>query len=264
MVDRPGGPTAQLASRLKAHEFLLTAWSSIPNPIVSDALARTAFPLVTLDMQHGFHDVASILAGIGAINHVGKGALVRVPVGDWAMCSRALDFGAAGVIAPMVNSADDARHFVEAMKYPPVGSRSWGPHRAMAINRYPTPQSYLENANNDTVAVAMIETRSAMENLDEILAVPGIDGIFVGPADTSVSWSEGKIVNPGADFIIDDIKEIRERSFAAGKFCCTFAITPELLKKSRDYGYSMIAVGPETLYFNTGVNALISGLENEE
>lgn len=263
MGNSPGSHAADLARRLKAHEPLLTAWSAIPGAMVSDALARSALPLVTLDMQHGFHDTASVLAGIGAVSHAGKGTLVRIPVGDWAMCSRALDFGAAGVIAPMVNTAEDARRFVEAMKYPPVGERSWGPHRAMALNGYPSPQTYLENANADTVSIAMIETEKAMKNLDDILRVDGLDGIFVGPADTSVSWSNGKIVNAGADFIEDDMKLIREKAFAAGKFCCTFGVSTALVKKFRGFGYSMIAIGPETLYFNTGIDALISASGTE-
>ncbi|HMQ58759.1 MAG TPA: aldolase/citrate lyase family protein, partial [Rhizobiaceae bacterium] len=109
--------------RLKAGETLLTAWSSIPDPIVVDTIAQTSVETVTLDMQHGGHSESSVLNCIQPLLHRGKGAIVRVPVGRFDMASRALDMGADAVIAPMINTIEDARLFANAMKFPPMGER---------------------------------------------------------------------------------------------------------------------------------------------
>ena len=162
-----------LAARLRAGESLYTAWSAIPEPLVSEFLARSAFDAVTLDMQHGCHSTESVLRGIAAIKLAGKPAVVRIPVGRFDMASRSLDFGAAAVIAPMVNSLADARAFAASMKFPPVGERSWGPTRLLALHGIPDAQAYLASANRDTLAIAMIETRAAEAILDDILAVDG-------------------------------------------------------------------------------------------
>ena len=122
------------AARLRAGETLFTAWSAIPDPLVAEFLARTGFDAVTLDMQHGCHSTESVMRGVAAITLAGKPAIVRIPVGRFEMASRALDFGATAVIAPMVNSVADASAFAAAMKFPPLGERSWGPTRVLALH----------------------------------------------------------------------------------------------------------------------------------
>src|SRR5215213_2721482 len=114
-----------LAERLRRGDALLSAWCGIPDPMVSAALAAEDFDAVTLDMQHGAIDLAGAIRAIPGIAAAGKPALVRVPVGDFASASRLLDNGAAAVIAPMINTLDDARRFAAFMKYPPLGERSW-------------------------------------------------------------------------------------------------------------------------------------------
>ena len=185
----------KLADRLNAGDTLLTCWSGLPSVDVVSALAQTSYDVVTLDMQHGAHDEASVHYGVEAIVAAGKPAVVRIPVGRNDMASRAVDFGAEAVIAPMINSVADARAFAAAMKYPPVGERSWGPGRAMHLHGIKDPAAYLERANRDVLAFAMIETRAAVAALEDILAVPGIDGVFVGPSDFSISWTDGAVVD---------------------------------------------------------------------
>src|SRR5665213_2935656 len=125
---------ASLASRLRAGETLLSGWSTLTDPIVAEWVGRQAFDCVILDMQHGLHDIRSVTQSLSALALAGKPGLVRVPLGDNASVSRALDVGAAAIIAPMINSADEAEAFVAAAKYPPVGERSWGPNRALALS----------------------------------------------------------------------------------------------------------------------------------
>ena len=117
---------------------------------------------------------------------------MRVPLGAFATASRALDFGAEGIIAPMINTVADAKAFVGAAKFPPLGERSWGPTRAMTLAGISDPKQYLNEANAATVTLAMIETKTAMANLDAIAAMPGIDVLFVGPSDLSIGLTDGK------------------------------------------------------------------------
>src|SRR5215469_1467633 len=155
-----------LAHALRKGETVWASWCTLPYPLVAELLGGEGFPAVVLDQQHGLWDTAATLAGIAAIHHGGAAPIVRVPIGDFATVSRALDFGAEAVIAPMINTAADARAFVAAAKFPPIGERSWGPHRSMTFAEIADPKVYLRKANDLTVIFAMIETRAALENLD--------------------------------------------------------------------------------------------------
>ncbi|TIV12928.1 MAG: 2,4-dihydroxyhept-2-ene-1,7-dioic acid aldolase, partial [Mesorhizobium sp.] len=184
-----------LKSRLVADETLFTAWSGVPDALTVEIIAKQDFDAVTLDMQHGGHHEDSVLRGLAPVLAANKPALVRIPVGRFDMASRALDFGAEAVIAPMVNSVADARQFAAAMKYPPMGERSWGPTYAFPRHGKGDHAEWLRDSNQRTMAFAMVETRAAFEALDGILDTPGIDGIFVGPSDFSIAWSNGTTVN---------------------------------------------------------------------
>ena len=170
-----------LARRLKAGETVYTGWCGLPYPLVTEILAREGFAAVTIDGQHGLWDTASIVAAVAAVRQGGAAPVVRVPVGGFASISRALDFGAEGIIAPMINTQEDARAFAAFAKFPPVGERSWGPHRAMMLGGFTDQQVYLAEANSLTVTLAMIETRTALANIDAIAATPGWTDCFSGP-----------------------------------------------------------------------------------
>ena len=171
-----------LRERFERGETTFTAWSSIPEPLTIELLADTGFDSVTLDMQHGAHSEDSVMRCLPFVVARGKSAIVRVPVGRFDAGSRALDFGADAVIAPMINSPADAKAFASFMKFPPVGERSWGPTIGLARRRVTAP-SVLAEDNRRTMALAMIETRRAFDALEDIVAVDGIDGILVGPSD---------------------------------------------------------------------------------
>src|SRR6476646_2682851 len=189
-------PAFSLARRLRAGETVYSGWCGLPSPIVAELVGREGFPAVTLDGQHGLWDTASVLAAVAQVRQGGAAPIVRIPVGDFATVSRALDFGAEGIIAPMINTVEDARAFVSVAKYPPTGERSWGPHRAMMLGNIPDQKTYLREANELTVTFAMIETRTALANLDAIAAIEGIDALFVGPSDLSIALHNGADVEP--------------------------------------------------------------------
>ncbi len=248
----------QLSSKIRSGKAVFSAWSGIPSQYVAEACARTDFDTVTLDMQHGAQTTQSVTDGIGAIRLAGKPAIVRIPVGRFDMASRALDLGASAVIAPMINSVADARAFAESMKFPPLGGRSWGPHRAITLGGYESNQAYLESANADSLAIAMIETREALDALDDILAVDGIDGIFVGPSDFSIAWSGGKTVNPVLDDMMEGVAEIARRAKAAGKFPAIFVFDPGVVAQYAGYGYQLFAMATDGLYIARGAGDLVA------
>lgn len=231
--------------RIRAGETIYMAWSSIPSAELSAELAIGGFPIVNLDMQHGGHDFASARAGVGAIVAAGGAAAVRVPVDAFAEISRVLDQGAEFVIVPMVNSAADARRAAAFAKYPPIGERSWGPATAMGVHAIGASTEYLAAANERTALMAMVETREALDNLDEILDVPGIDAVFVGPSDLSISLSDGAAFEPGGAGTMETAAGIAARARAAGKFAAIFCLSMHQVAAARGAGFSVIALGVE-------------------
>jgi 4-hydroxy-2-oxoheptanedioate aldolase len=250
-----------MAERLRAGETVYTAWSAIPDPLIAEFLARSGFDTVTLDMQHGCHSTDSILRGVAAITLAGKQAVVRVPVGRFDMASRALDFGATAVIAPMVNSVGDARAFAASMKYPPLGERSWGPTRVLALRGGTDPQTYLRSANAQTLAIAMIETRAALAAVDEILSMDGIDGLFVGPSDFSLALSDGARVDALNEEMLTTAGEVAARAEAAGKFAGIFAFTVEMARRARDLGFRFINVSSDIGMLTAGASAILRAVK---
>jgi len=246
-----------LRRRLAAGDTLFTAWSAIPDPLVAETLARSRFGAVTLDMQHGFHSTESVLRAIAAVRLADKPAIVRIPVNAFDMASRALDFGASAVIAPMINSQADAEAFAAAMKFPPLGERSWGPHRAMALHGVPDVATYLAGANAASLAIAMVETPEAFAALDDILAVPGIDGVFVGPSDLSVTWTKGGVIDATHESIQPAVREISRRAAAAGKFAAIFTASPAHARRCVEDGYRLVALGSDTSCLLIGADALL-------
>jgi len=246
-----------LRERLHGDETLITAWSAIPDPQVADILARCPYDAVTLDMQHGQQSFASIVTGTAAIRAAGKHALMRIPLNDYATASRALDAGVEAVIAPMINSVADAKAFAAAMKYPPVGERSWGPLRAMSIMDM-DGQTYLSQANDFCLAIAMIETPRAIANMDAIMEVDGIDGILVGPGDLSVTLSQGKRIDPSGAEAQAAIAEIAKKAKAAGKFCSIFCNSVDDAHRAVALGSTLLALGVDAMLLQAGANALLS------
>lgn len=246
-----------LRSRLDADETLFTAWSGVPDALTVELMAAQPFDAVTLDMQHGGHHEDSVLRGIVPVLRAGKPAIVRIPVGRFDMASRALDFGAEAVIAPMINSVEDASAFATAMKYPPVGQRSWGP--TFGFPRYGKGDfaQWLAESNTRTMAIAMVETRQALDCLDGILATSGIDGIFVGPSDFSIAWSHGRTMNTKLEDMMEAIADIARRTRAAGKAGAIFLADPAMAGRYSAMGYRLFATGTEPMVIKQGAQAVL-------
>lgn len=234
-------PHAALAARLRAGTPTFAAWIGLTDPAVPELLARDGLDAVILDWQHGNHTQASIAAGISAAEAGGRATLVRLAVEGFADGARILDWGAAGVIAPMINSADDAVRLVNFTKFPPVGARSWGPMRAIAAFGG-SPAAYLSGANASTVVLAMVETRAALAALDDILAVPGLDGVFAGPSDLSITLSDGAEVNAVRADVDAALDAIAAAARKHGKIAGAFATSGERAGQLARRGFHLLSI----------------------
>jgi len=234
----------KLAARLAAETPLLCAWIGINEPAVAEALAREDFDVVVLDMQHGAFDFVGASRAILSVALAGKPVIVRIPLGEFALASRVLDAGAAGVLAPMINSAADARRLVSFTKFPPLGDRSWGPRAALTLSGL-EPPAYLRAANAMTQSIAMIETEAALDALDEILAVEGIDGVFVGPSDLSIALHAGRGVEPRGDALMQAAGRIVARAKAHRRYAAMFCFDGADARAMAHFGFKLCSVSSD-------------------
>ena len=235
---------------------LVTAWCGLPDPSVAGLLAREAFDAVVLDLQHGSMDYAASIQAVPLIAAAGKPALVRLPVGDYATASRYLDAGFSGMIAPMINTAEEARRFASFVKFPPLGERSWGAYGALSLSGL-EPAEYLRRANDLTVSFAMVETRESLNAIDDILAVPGIDGVFIGPSDLSIALSGGT-VNPTSAEVEKALDHVLARVAAAGKFSAIFAASGARAGELVRRGFHMVSIGSDMSMLKAGAQASLA------
>jgi len=232
-------------------------WLSLTSPLVVEAVARAGFASVTLDAQHGFATFDTIVEGVAAAALADAPALVRLPAGDYALGARALDVGAAGLIAPMIETAADARAFVDAVKFPPVGRRSWGPSRAMTLLGLDR-DGYLASANDLTLALAMIETERGLSNVDEIARTEGVDGLLIGPNDLSVSLTQGATIDVGHPKVVEALGRVLVAGRSAGKPVAVFANSPAIASDYVRRGFPMIALGPDLSFLSAGAERALS------
>jgi 4-hydroxy-2-oxoheptanedioate aldolase len=237
------GVIGKLAEQLRTG-CVYSAWIGVNDPFVAETLAREDFDAVTLDMQHGGVDLAGATRAILAIANAGKPAIVRVPLDDFATASRAADAGAAAVIAPMINSAKDAERFAEHLKFPPLGRRSWGPRAALTLSGL-SATDYLKTANAFTLAIAMVETREGLYAIDEILAVDGVDGVFVGPGDLSIALSHGQMVDTNSNAVNEALDRIVASAKAHGKFAGLYCADGARAKYARERGVAFCSVSSD-------------------
>ena len=169
----------------------INAWCSIPSAVTAEMMSMNDFDSITIDMQHGLVDYQTALNMLQVISGSGKTPMVRVPWNEPGIIMKSLDAGALGIICPMINTPEDAISFVGATRYAPVGHRSSGPTRALMVHG----PNYHNEANDNIISMAMIETVEALDNVDKIAATDGLTGIYIGPSDLSISMG----FNPGLD-----------------------------------------------------------------
>jgi 4-hydroxy-2-oxoheptanedioate aldolase len=171
---------------------VLNAWLAIANPFSAELMAHQGFDSVTIDLQHGPVDFQAAVGMLQAISTTPAVPMVRVPWNEPILTAKLLDAGAYGIICPMINSKAEAEALVTACRYPPRGARSFGPNRALLYGG----ADYWQHANDEVLIFAMVETRQAVKNLEEIISVEGLDGVYVGPSDLSLSMGKTPTLDP--------------------------------------------------------------------
>lgn len=245
----------------EGREPFLFSWMSVASPQLAGQIARFPFDGVCIDMQHGMIGFSEAAAMVGAINAVGKPAIVRVLWNEPGLAGQVLDAGVSAVIAPMVNSQKEAEALVRATKYPPVGGRSWGGY-GMVQAAGISAAEYLAQANRLTLAFAMIETKAALDAVEEIAAVPGLDGLFVGPSDLSIALSNGAELNRMSDATLEAMGRIaaacRKNKLVAG----AFAGTADSIKAYKALGYMFMAAAVDVDLMRAGAVALAAEVKS--
>ena len=226
-----------LKLRWQRGEVTLGAWCMIPSSLSAEILAKGGFDWVLVDMQHGCMDYQTAVEMIRAIDLAGITPIVRVPWNEPGIVGRMLDAGAMGIVAPMINSVAEAEQLVAACCYPPAGKRSLGPVRVGARDG----MGYVASANERIAVIPMIETVEALASVEQIAAVPGVDALFVGPFDLSLSLGLRPGDNDGEPKFDEALARInaaaRSRSIATAVLS-TAALAPLRAKQ----GFQMISV----------------------
>jgi 4-hydroxy-2-oxoheptanedioate aldolase len=235
-----------LREKWAAGDETLGLWLSIPSFVTAELTAHQPVDYVCVDTQHGVIDYLQSASLIQAIDLSGGCPLVRVPWNEPGIIGKSLDAGAHGVIVPMVNTREQAEAVVRSVRYAPDGSRSWGP--VMAAMRHDDNRSW---AADHIAVIPMIETTEAISNLDEILSVPGIDAVYVGPADLSISLGLGPSGNDGNPVFDDALATVVDGCLRHGVvpgIHATGALTP----RRREQGFRMITVTSDALAIRAG------------
>jgi 4-hydroxy-2-oxoheptanedioate aldolase len=203
----------EFARRIRGRQQAVGYWVVLDDPIATERLARLGYDYIAIDAQHGLLGYEGIRNGILAVDAGNRSAaVVRVEQNDPFAIGRVLDAGATGVIVPLVDDAKDAERAVVATRYPPRGRRSYGPMRAQ-LRVGPTPAE----ADECVVCLAMIETPEGLKNVEEICAVDGIDGVYVGPSDLRLAVGGRTSTDPAVDEEFEDaVRHISEVTRAAG------------------------------------------------
>ena len=242
----------------------INGWLAVPSGVSAETMAHQGWDSLTIDLQHGVVDYQVAVTMLTAISTTNTVPMVRVPWLDPGHLMKALDAGAYAVICPMINSAEDAAKLVAWTKYPPIGTRSFGPIRGLLYGG----ADYPEHAN-DTVAVfAMIETRQGLDNLEEILSVPGLDAVYVGPSDLSLALGCRPTFDDVDPAAAEAIELIVAKAKEYGKVAGIHNGTPEAALKRIQMGYQFVTVSSDARLMASGSQQILSsvrgGLSVEE
>jgi 2-dehydro-3-deoxyglucarate aldolase/4-hydroxy-2-oxoheptanedioate aldolase len=234
-------PANHFKRAIAAGKMPIGTWLMSGAPATAEALGCAGFDFLVVDMEHVPIDVAAMIEILRTVAGTPAQAIVRPPWNDMVMVKRAMDAGAQSLLFPFVQNADEARRAVASTRYPPEGVRGVaGTHRG---SRFGNVANYLKRANSEVCVIVQIETPSALEHLDEIAAVPGVDSIFVGPGDLSASMGHlGDIANPAVQ---EKLAAAAAACRGHGKPCGIVGATPEMVAKFIDYGYSWVAIASD-------------------
>ena len=228
-------------------------WLGLPDTSVAEIAAGAGFDWLLVDHEHGPFELRDIMRHLQAIAPYDVAPLVRPVEGNPALLKKLLDMGVQTFLVPMVDDADQARALVQALRYPPAGKRGLGTSMARAAHWNQVP-GYLQQANAEICLIVQVETASAMDNLAAIVAVDGVDAVFIGPSDLSASM--GYIGNPGHPEVVQAINQGLQTITAAGKYAGMLCMDPAQVTAYANQGASFIGVGVDTMLLSQGAHQL--------
>jgi len=227
--------------KIRAGQKTAGAWAQLCSPLSAECLARGGFDWILIDMEHGQGDMQTLIGQYQAIAAAGTGAvpIVRTPWNDLVWIKRILDSGAYGLMIPYVNTKEEAERAIQYCKYPPMGIRGIaGSIRAAGYGR--DTASYLKRANDEIFVMLQIETPQAVENMEAIASVPGVDALFIGPMDLSTSM--GFFGNPAAPEVQSLIRKAEAKAKTLKMPLGTISGNWEQAKALYDRGYQLITL----------------------
>ncbi|ENA0608625.1 2,4-dihydroxyhept-2-ene-1,7-dioic acid aldolase [Enterobacter bugandensis] len=226
----------KIKTTLAGHRPVVNGWLAIPSSYSAEIMGHQGYDAVTVDLQHGMIDFASALTMLQALSATPAVPLVRVTDNNPAQIMRLLDAGAYGVICPMISTPEQAQRFVSACRYPPQGTRSFGPARGLL---YGGPD-YPQHANREILTLAMIETREGLANIDAILDTDGLDGVFIGPNDLSLTLTGAASAESTHPDMLAAVERVvsrcRVKQKIAGIFCTSGAAAARRIAE----GFSLV------------------------
>jgi len=239
----------------------INGWLQIPNSFTAELMANQNWDSLTLDMQHGVIDYSHAISMLQAISTTNVVPLARVNWNEPGQIMKILDAGAYGIICPMVSNRKETENFVQACMYPPSGYRSYGPIRGLV---YGGPD-YADEANNEILKFAMIETKESLNNLDEIMQTPGLDGIYIGPADLSLAIGEKPSFDkPEGDPVYEVIMKILEHAKKNKIIAGIQNGHPEYADKMIKKGFQLVTIGTDQRFMTAGAKAALSIIRKDK
>ena len=225
-------------------------WSAIPDSFTIEQIAGADLDYVLVDQQHGVIDYASMVSMVRTAQHFGATPVVRVPQNEPWMIMRALDAGALGVVVPLVNDAAEAARAVAACRFPPQGSRSYGPNRASGVIGSKAPADLAD----EVLCMVQIETQEGLKNAEEIAATPGLDGVYIGPADLALSLGL-ELGSAGEEREhVEALGRIREACRENGIAVGTHVTSGRSAREHAEQGYTMLNVGVDYLLLANAIH----------
>ena len=248
----------KLKELFKEGKPIINSWLAVPSSFSAEVMAQQGWDSLTIDMQHGLIDYPNAVNILQAISTTETMPMARVNWNEPGQIMKILDAGCYGIICPMVSNRKEAEKFIQACQYPPKGYRSFGPIRASIYGG----NDYAKHADEEILKLAMIETKEALEKLDEILDTPNLDGIYVGPADLSLAIGE----DPGFDKpentkVYKEILRILEAAKKRNLFTGLHNGTAEYAQKMLNKGFNLVTVGSDSRYIASGAKSDLEKLK---
>ena len=246
-----------LKQHWEAGKPTINGWLAVPSGFAAEVMARAGWDSVTVDMQHGVQDYQSMVQCFQGMQGSPVVPMVRVPWNEPGIIGKALDGGAYGIICPMINSRAEAEAFVASVRYPPQGRRSNGPIRA---GIYGQSTAYQMTANEEILCIPMIETEQAVNDLEHILDVPGIDAVYIGPSDLSFSMGGTPTLDQTNDKQIGMYEKILRETKKRELYTCIHCGTTDYARRMHQMGFNLITVGSDAVFIAQGAAAAVKAM----